>query len=111
MSFARTVKSPQRLMRMMSLKVQGTGTAALTGTCANDCTLADGGTGDYTITFDEAFARTPEVQVTMVTNDTIARIGTIGTTSVQILTEDLAGAAIDATFHLLIIGSDAEDAI
>lgn len=111
MAFARTIKSPQRLVRMITCKVQGTGTAAVTGTCANDVSLTDSGTGDYLITFDEAFARAPEVFVTMVTNDTIAKIGTLAVGSVQILTEDLSGAAIDAVFHIMVVGSDAEDAI
>lgn len=111
MSFARSVKSPQRLVRMMSLKVDGTGTASLSGTCANDVSLTDSGTGDYLLTFDEAFARTPEVLVTVTTNDRIARVATLAVGSVQIITEDLAGAAADADFHVMIVGSDASDAI
>lgn len=111
MGFARTVKSPQRLIRMLSAKIDGTGTASMSGTCSNDMTLTDSGTGDYLLTFDEAFARTPEVVVTCTTNDRIARVATLAVGSVQIITEDLAGAAADADFHVIIVGSDASDAI
>lgn len=111
MAFSRSVKSPQRLMRIMSVKVDGTGTAALSGTCANDMTLTDNGTGDYTLTFDEAFARAPEIVVTPITNDIIAKIGASAVGSCQILTENLSGVATDADFHVMILGSDATDAI
>ena len=111
MAFARSVKSTQRLIRTMSAKVDGTGTVSLSGTCANDMTLTDNGTGDYTLTFDEAFARAPEVFVLPATNDIIARVGTVAVGSVQIITENLSGAATDADFHVLIMGSDAQDAI
>lgn len=112
MGFARTVKSPQRLIRAMSAKVDGTGTVALSGTCANDMSLTDNGTGDYTLTFDVAYERVPEVLVTPVTADVVARIGTVAAGSVQILLAKASDqAAVDGDFHVLIIGSDALDAI
>lgn len=111
MSFSRSVKSPQRLVRMLSLIVTGTGTAAVSGTCANDVTLTDNGTGDYTLTFDEAFGRAPEVVATAVTDNIVCKIGTVTTADAQILTENLTGTATDAVFHVVVIGSDATDAI
>lgn len=112
MGFARSVKSPQRLMRIMSAKVDGTGTAALSGTCANDMALTDNGTGDYTLTFDVAYERAPEVVVTPLTADAVPRIAAVAVDSVQILMRKASdGTAIDADFHVMILGSDAIDAI
>lgn len=107
MAFARTVKSPQRLNRMITAKINGTGTASKSGTCANNITLVDNGTGDYTLSF-ERFARVPEVIVTTQTATTVARLGTVTESSVQILTQNMSSAATDAIFHVMIIGSDAE---
>jgi len=106
---AKAVVSPQRLMRLLSLKVTGTGTAALSGTCALNCTLTDNGTGDYTITPLIPFKRVPEAFATAVTDNIYCKVGTVTASSIQILTENLSGSATDAVFHLLIIGSDTED--
>lgn len=111
MSFSRAVKSPQRLMRIMDVVVDGTGTAALSGSCANDMSLTDSGTGDYLLVFDVAVERLPTVVATPVTDNIICKIGTVTKSSVQILTENLSGVATDADFHCIIIGSDAVDAI
>lgn len=107
----RSIKGPQRSMKLMSAKVDGTGTAAISGTCANDMSLTDSGTGDYLLTFDEAYERIPEVVATPVTDDIICKIGTVAVGSVQILTENLSGAATDADFHVMIVGSLDPDAI
>lgn len=108
---AKSVKSTQRLMRMMTAIVDGTGTAALSGLCANDMSLTDSGTGDYLLTFDVPYARAPQVIATPVTDNIVCKIGTVAVGSVQILTENLSGSATDADFHVFILGSDAEDAI
>lgn len=106
---AKAVKSSQRLMRLMSAKVDGTGTAALSGTCANDMSLTDSGTGDYLLTFDEPFLRAPEVIATPITDNIVCKLGTVAVGSVQILTENLSGTATDADFHVIILGSDSAD--
>ena len=106
---AKQVVCPQRQMRLMSVKVTGTGTAALSGTCATNMTLTDNGTGDYTLTFNVPYLRAPEVIATAVTDNIYTKIGTVAVGSVQILTEDLSGAATDAVFHVIIMGSDAAD--
>jgi len=95
----------------MSAKVDGTGTAALSGTCANDMTLTDSGTGDYLLTFDVAYSKIPEVLVTPLTDSIVPRLGTVTVGSVQILTDDASGSPTDADFHVMIIGSDADDLI
>lgn len=108
---AKQVVSPQRKMRLMSVIVDGTGTAALSGICANNMTLTDSGTGDYLLTFDIPFIQLPQVLATPVTDNIICKIGTVAVGSVQILTENLSGSATDADFHCVIIGSDVADQI
>lgn len=108
---AKIVECPQRKMRIMSVKVDGTGTAALSGTCSTNMSLTDSGTGDYLLTFDIPFLRAPEVIVTPATDNIVAKLGTVAVGSVQILTENLSGSATDADFHVIILGSDAADQI
>lgn len=110
MKGSKGVVSPQRKMRIMSVKVDGTGTAALSGTCSNNMSLTDSGTGDYLLTFDVAYLRAPEVIVTPITDNIVAKVGTVAVGSVQILTENLSGAATDADCHVIILGSDVADA-
>lgn len=107
----RSVKGPQRSMKLMSAKVDGTGTAALSGTCANDMSLTDNGAGDYTLTYDDAFERAPEVIVQMVTADLIASVAASAVGSCQILVTDTSGVATDGDFHVMILGSLDVDAI
>lgn len=106
---AKQVVCPQRSMRIMSVKVDGTGTAALSGTCSNDMTLTVNGTGDYTLTFDVSYKREPEVIATPITDNIVTKLGTVAVGSVQILTENLSGTATDADFHAIILGSDTVD--
>ena len=108
---AKAVVSPQMRMRILSVKVDGTGTASVSGTCSNNVSLTDNGTGDYTITFLTPFLRAPEVIATPVTDNIYCKVGTVAVGSVQILTENLSGSATDADFHLIILGSDSADQI
>jgi hypothetical protein len=108
---SKAVTCPQRAMRMMSVVVDGTGTASLGGICANDMTLTDNGTGDYTLTMKHAFKQLPQVLATPVTDNRICKIGTVTASAVQILTEDLSGSAADADFHVILLGSDTLDQI
>lgn len=111
MGVAKQVVCPQRQMRIMSVKVDGTGTAALSGTCALNMVLTDNGTGDYTLTFNVPYVRVPEVIATPVTDNIVCKLGTSAAGSIQILTENLSGAATDADFHVIILGSDTADQI
>jgi hypothetical protein len=106
------LSSPQRKMLQLSLKKEGAGTPTLAGSCANFCTVTDNGVGDYTINFvDFPFAQLPEVVATPTTDNVICKIGTVAITSVQVLTEDLTGAAAEGNFHVFINGSLARDLI
>jgi hypothetical protein len=109
MAFGRVVKSPQRLPRIMSLVLTGTGTAAVSGTCSSHVTLTDNGTGDYTLTFGEAFVRAPEVIVTTATTNSYALVTAQSTTACTIKTFKVSDqTALDAVMNVLILGSDAE---
>jgi len=87
----RSIKSTQREMRQLELIVDGTGTAAISGPASNQVTLIDNGDGDYTITFNQAFANTPVVQATAITADTVCRVKAASTSSVNIETKAITG--------------------
>lgn len=99
-------------MRMISAIVDGTGTAAIRQG-AQDLTLVDNGTGDYTLTIRKPFVRKPCVQITCATNDCYAEmVDADNTVSViHILTKNNADAATDAVIHVMILGADVADEI
>ena len=105
----RDVKASARGMRLIALDVDGTGTAAIDGGMSNQVTLTDNGTGDYTITFNKAFAVAPIVVATPVTANVHPQDMTVAVGSVQIKFDDNAGTATDAKFHIFILGSDVAD--
>lgn len=104
----REIKATQRLPRQLAFKVTGTGTAAIS-IGQFDGTLADNGTGDYTITFAKPFARAPICVASCQTATCYAEIAASSSSSVQILTKSNANAATDAVFHLIVQGYDAAD--
>jgi len=104
----REIKSTQRLPRQLALKVTGTGTAAIS-IGSFDASLTDNGTGDYTITFNEPFARSPVCVASCQTATCYAEIAAASATSVQVLTKSNANVATDAVFHLIVQGYDAAD--
>lgn len=107
----RSVKSTQRLPRLLAFKVTGTGTAAI-GEGSTDAVLTDNGTGDYTITFNTAFARAPICAGNSTTANIHCEISSSSTTAVRVLTRATSTNTLtDAVFHLLVVGFDAADAI
>lgn len=109
--FSRTPKCGQRLPYVMALRVDGTGTASILEG-GSDCTLTDNGTGDYTLTFRQAFRRTPVITVSALTAAIHCQVFAISTSSVQIKTFAVDGTtATDADFHVMIFGFDAADAV
>lgn len=104
----REVMSPQRMPRLVAFKLDGTGTASLV-IGAKDGSLADNGTGDYTITLAQAFARAPVVVATPITAGAVVEIAAASASAVQILVKDTAGAALDGEVHVLVHGFDAKD--
>lgn len=105
----RSIKSPQRAPRMLAFKVTGTGTAEIS-VGAKDASLADNGTGDYTITFEQAFARVPVAVATSQSAGVYCEV-IPSATAVQVLCKAADGteAAEDAIVHVVVLGYDAAD--
>lgn len=108
----REIKSSQRLARILSFKVTGTGTAAI-NQGSFDGTLVDNGTGDWTITFTKPFARAPICIATALaaTGDIITCIKTATATAVNVVQFDATDGttAKDGVFFLNVIGYDSVD--
>ena len=113
MGFARSIKSQQRRVRQLFVKVDGTGTAALDGLDKLSMTLTDAGTGDYDLAYDVAFQRAPMVVVTPITTGIHCEVTASTTAGCTIETFDVATGAVatDADFYVMIAGSDDADAI
>lgn len=103
----RSIESAQRKVRILSLSANAAGTA-LTGLDELQASLTDTGTGDKLITINEAFSEAPQVQVTCKTADCIAQIGSVTSSTVQVLTFDATDGttAKDCAVDVLIIGKD-----
>jgi len=109
---AQTINHVQRKMNVLSLKKSGLGTPVISGSAASWCDIVDNGAGDYTINFTQSpFAQVPEVMVTPVTPGTAVAVTAVSILAVTIEVTDLAGAAAEGDFHVMIIGSLARDLI
>lgn len=106
----RSIKIPQRLPRLLAFDVTGTGTAAI-GEGDKHASLTDNGTGDYTLTFTQGFARAPIAVATVLTADCIAQIHTVSTSVIRINLFDATDGttAKDGRFHLMVLGFDTAD--
>lgn len=68
--------------------------------------------GVVTITFDQAFLRSPEVGVTSKTDNLVGRVTDSSVGSVTIEMQDItSGDPTDGSFSLIVLGSDSKDAI
>lgn len=107
---SRSIKSPQRQMRMLHFRVDGTGTASLLEG-GLDATLTDNGVGDWTITFNEKFSRIPVVVGLSKTSATMIRcVPALG--SVQVLGFQMDGTtASDLDCDIMVLGADVADQI
>jgi len=105
----RSIKSRQRLPRQLAIKVTGTGTAAIS-VGRTEATHVDNGTGDYTLTFAQPFARVPVAVASSQTAGVYCEV-IPSATAVQILCKAADGteAAEDAIFHVIVLGFDAAD--
>jgi hypothetical protein len=104
----RSIKSPQRAPRQLHFKVDGTGAASiLIG--SKDATLTDNGTGDYTLTFEQAFARLPVVVASSLTAGAVIQIASATASACQIVVKDTTGSALDADLMVIVHGFDAAD--
>lgn len=88
------------------------GAAVAGGNGKFDATITQAVTGTYVITFDRAFVRAPEAGVTCKTDNRFARISACTVSAITIETQNItSGATADASFSLIVLGSDAVDAI
>jgi hypothetical protein len=107
----RPVESAQRKLRLLALKVDGTGTASLGGPSSLEATLTDNGTGDYTITFDKAFTQVPVVTATCLTADcnvdTI--VPAVGSVQITLVDNTDGTTAKDGDTEVIIVGADVSE--
>ena len=106
----RALEMAQRRPRMEAFSVDGTGTASIVIGAAR-ATLTDNGTGDYTLTFLDPFARVPMAVGMTKTADSILQTSTISATAVRILAFDATDGttAKDVDFDLLVVGFDSAE--
>ena len=108
------ISSPYKSPILVALKVDGTGTAKLTGSGANKATLTDNGTGDYTITLVDAASEIVYASAMPLTDDVMVSKSLAHTTSVmrfecrgieKTATQTTAGLK----FHSILVGADGND--
>lgn len=96
----------------VSIRVNGTGTAAITDTSnlahAPDITLADNGTGNYTLTLNP-FLAPRQIAHAFATSQTISTFASVtavtytgSSLAVTVAIEDDASAATDGVFYLQV---------
>lgn len=113
----RELKSPQRMSRVLMFQIDGSAVAGGTDTTdgitegAAHATITENGSGDYTITFNQPFARTPTVVVTPVTDVTTCRIKAVTNELVTIeqVGADQTTPEADGDFHVVVFGNDVAD--
>lgn len=100
---------------LIKLRVDGTGTAALTGGGINRCALTDNGTGDYTLTFSPALSEPVTALPIPFTAGVIIGLHSAPTTSVVRFLSKSA-STVPATkslngikFHSMLKGADGND--
>lgn len=107
----RSIQSAQRKVRMLAIRIEGsTGTPSIEGLDAKQCTIADTGTGHYTVTFNEAFAEAPHAVANCEAVDKVATLTTTASTViVKVNDVDETPALSDGDVQLIIIGHDITD--
>jgi hypothetical protein len=106
----RSIKSPQRLPRQLHFKVDGTGSSSIV-IGSKDAVLSKQGTGRFTLTFEQPFARQCVAMGSVVYGAAglILSISATSATAVSVRMYDAAGVDQDADFHLMVMGFDAAD--
>lgn len=112
----------QRAVRMEQFRLVAasvpTGTAAQTATGCPEgfsrCTVLKNGTGDFTINFNTAFARTPVVTATALSTagKTYTVLYSVSTTACRVLTYNDGGTATSPTdLHVHVTGFDTSEQV
>lgn len=76
-----------------------------------DATLTSAAAGTYVLTFAEPYERAPEVGALASTDNAICKVSAATNLAVTINTENLSGNALEASFNVIVCGSDTEDFI
>lgn len=114
---SKLLKSAYNNGKLMLFKVDGTGTAAVSGPDKTLVSLTDNGTGDYTLTFDPVLAEPPFAIVIPLTDDVNVSQQVAPTTSVlrfecrsAPVAEATAVLALNGIkFHSILSGVDGND--
>jgi len=113
----REIRTTERGVRILLIEVDGSlvagGTAVLTGLVSGSLhgTITESGDGDYTYNINVPGQRILSAMATSKTANANMTIGTVTTSTVQVLQTDLAAAALaDGDFYLQIAVSSAGDA-
>ena len=101
----RSIKSNQRLAKMLVCKIDGATPALLEGGLSGEIALTKNGAGDYTLTFNPDFARVPYVVATVVGAADYCYSDNLAAGSVDILTQ----SAGDQTIDVMIMGFESSD--
>jgi ABC-type lipoprotein release transport system permease subunit len=110
----RSVKSLQRGMRMMALRIEGsTGTPSLEGPDQKQATIADTAVGTYTITLNSAFPDA-DSYIVLATVEGADKVATVTKSSasvfvVKVNDVDETPALSDDDVSVLIVGIDTLD--
>lgn len=112
---AKAVESPQRKMSLLALRKTGAGTPVISGLCAEFCTIADGGVGDYVITVNtQAPFEQDVIAVAMPHSPGIIHLDVSASDNLQIAVLCFAvdgTTAAELDFDLMLVGSAARDLI
>jgi hypothetical protein len=110
----RSVKSSQRAMRMLALRIEGsTGTPSLEGPDQYQASIADTAPGTYTITLDEAFPAA-DSYIVLATVEGADKSATVTKTSASVFVVkcndiDETPALSDDDISVLVVGIDVTD--
>lgn len=106
----RGIKSAQRKERQMTFVLDASGPTLTVG--SNQATVATAGTGDFTLTFTEPFARAPYAVITPIVSDCQAYSDASTVSTIDINVTDADGTtAADKDVLIHVIGWDAPDEI
>jgi hypothetical protein len=107
----RSIESKQRKVRVLALRIEGsTGTPSVEGLDSLQVSIADTGTGHYTITFNEAFAAAPHaVGNAEAIDKAVTLTTTASTVIVKVNDIDETAALSDGDVQLMVIGHDVTD--
>lgn len=108
MPSGKEVRSTQRRERRHQAVIDASAGTLTLGSAQMSITV--NGTGDFTLTFNDPYARAPYAQITGLEDNAMGTVGTRAVGSIQILIEDASSnAAADLDVYVDIVGWDSDD--